>query len=244
MSWAISTRNITSIRSFAGAKKHWEEMTPWRNQYASWRQLGNRRAYHMRLVKLDQEEGYECVLYQTAVVTYYANGTVQLRGHDSASTNSFAWCVTPDGVSSTSHHGRMFWKVATDDGPAYFEDDRGMLIGPTGKPGVWQLLKEPVKHIERKYDPKKGAATRKALKPFMDWDAMARRISGKRPPDFLRVTTNQVEALILDPTNIELWPTIAEHMAKPSQLLDEAYVLSGAHYEVLAPMNRLPRIRS
>jgi hypothetical protein len=244
MGYSISTRNLASIHSFETAQTHWNSQKPWREEHASWRQLDNRRATHKRMVKLSDDRGYQCVLYQTPVVTYFANGNVELRCYDSASTTTFAWCVKPRGCQPTSKSGRMYWVVKTDDGDRYYrEASEPLHLQPTAA-GNWKLISKPALDHEPGYDRKKGAEVQKALKNYRIWHDTTTRMGRRAPNQHYFDVSDQkaiVRTLLDAPDNIEIYPLVAENAGSPTIVRETAYMLTGARYKSPVPHDRLPR---
>jgi len=113
--WGIKTHNMKNIHSFAAAEKLWNELDKFKGN-ANAVPLDGKRKDHMRLERGYGGDSYACVLYQTALVTYFADGHVELKVHDSTSSIRFADCVSPRGCSVLSHKGWMFWQINTPKG--------------------------------------------------------------------------------------------------------------------------------
>lgn len=246
MAFCISTTDMACIGCLADAARHWGTKTPWKNRDETSRQLGSRRAFHKRLVKQSLGHtplNYQCVLYNTAVVTYFINGNVALRCHDSNSTKAFSWCVRPSGCQPVSNRGRMFWQVETDDGPCYYREDKEpLLLQPTAK-GNWLLISKPAIEHEWQHDRKKAVQVRKQLKPYILWYNITKRLNALPPrqPRSYGVNVDIVAALLAH-TNTELsYNTVATIIGPPEEILPTAYKLAGANFKTSVPYNRLPR---
>lgn len=229
------------VSSLANAERVWLSGEPWRNEHASWRQLAERREKHKRLVKLSDERGYQCVLYSTAVVTYFTDGGVELRCYDTQSTKDFADCVAPKGCSPVSHHGRMFWKVRTDEGICYYREGKdALLLKPTPK-GNWSLATLPSEEHEWVHDRKLGAEVRKRLRPYTLWYQTTLRLGALpvRSPSHVNFST--VQELIDAADNPERFFDFATTLGGPERFLSTAYKLTGARYQARVPHDRLPR---
>ena len=242
MSFAIHTHNIPGIRCFAKAERVWDEAQPFaKSEPASWKPLDGKRQVHKRIVKLSDNRGYECVLHRTAVVSYFTDDSVALRCYDSQSTGAFAWRLSPTGCTPTSFRGRMFWEVQTDDGPRFYREGReALLLRPTAA-GNWELVSPPSGEEEWRYDPKKGAAVRKQLKPYQVWHATMARLGvlPRRLGTYSPV--GAVMRLLDDPTRVEDYIEFAESIGDPKDILPVAYAATGAHYKSPVPHDRLPR---
>jgi hypothetical protein len=80
------------ITSFNEAEIKYNSVKPIRGKERDdIRPLGDRRAQHMRILKIDNDT-YACRLYNTDVVTYYRDGTIEVstNGWDTSSTANFA----------------------------------------------------------------------------------------------------------------------------------------------------------
>ena len=242
MSWSISTHNIARISSFQAAEKHWADNKPWRAEDQRWRQLGGRRMKHKRLVKLDNGD-YSCILFKQSMVTYRPDGGVELTCHDSVSSNAFAWCVRPNGCRPVSHQGWMFWAVMTDDGERFYRQGAGALVLQPTTSDNWLLTTEPDKVQEWKYDPKKGAVARKAVKPYTTWFETSRRL-GVELPNYVfekNYLNPNIRELLENPSDASLISRLAWHIGPPKNALNSAYLQTGARHRVPAPFDRLPR---
>ena len=246
MNWSVSTRDLKRVSSFAEAKRLWDEAKPWKNEHSSWRQFAGRRKTHVRLVKLSEERGYECVLYNTAIVTYMADGSVKLSCYDTNSTMAYAWCVRPPGCKPTSMKRRMFWEVTADDGDRYYAEGKEKLhLKPTNK-GNWLLLNEPAQFEEQKYVPKAGVKVQRMLRGYRTWYETTKRLGVPLPgfnPKFSRVD-QRVESFFssFDGPPPDQFMEIATVYGDPDFLQPYLYKMHGAHIKVPAPFDRLPRI--
>lgn len=243
MSWSINTRDLVRMHSFATAKKHWEGQKEWRNEHTSWRPLSNRRATHKRIIKLHDERGYECVLYNTALVTYFADGSIALKTHDTRSSVDFAYCVAPQGCNPLSHKGRMFWQVSTDDGVRFYaEGDNPLLLKPTERDN-WHLTTQPTGHMQWVYDRKKGAEVQKMLRPYADWYRLTDRLDGLPRnywPNVIHPRTNNVfEIQNMLATNSFM--PLALAYGPPDWIRPVLYEAHGARYKAPVPHTSLPK---
>lgn len=243
MSWGISTRGLKQVSSFAAAERIWNSAVPWRNELASWRQLDARRMRHKRLVQLSDGRGYECVLHQTPIVTYYADGKVGLRGYNSQSTQLFAWAMRPEGCRSVSHDSRMWWAVDTDSGTHYAQcGDAPLILEPTSK-GKWRLLSPTREVTERAYDAKAGAQARKLIKPYVAWFNLTSKLNGGAYYGrFAAPSRSDVQQLLDNPVAVETFPVLAVRGATPELVRKHAYEITGAYFQAPVPHDRLPRI--
>jgi hypothetical protein len=244
MSWSISTRDMARIRSFEDAKKHWESQPAWKNELTCWRPLSKPRETHKRIVRQNDGHSYACFLYDTALVTYFADGSVALRTHDTHSSVLFANCVNPSGCSAFSHRGRMFWQVRTDEGTRfYMEGDQALILVPTEK-GNWRLTTQPAELIQWVYDRKKGAEVQKMLRPYADWYKLTTRLGGlSHPATRYRLLAGSGRVILARElaTSPESFPTLAQDYGSPEQLRAVFYEATGARYKAPLPHDSLPK---
>lgn len=183
MSWSISTNGLEIIDSYKRAKEIWDTTEPWKNENGSWRPLAERRARHKRLEKVTHAgiDGYACVLYHTALVTYYADGSVDLQTHESVSSRAFTDYVHPPLCSMHHTKGLSYWTVMTDKGPCYYHQSRQPLHLTRTRAGNWRLLDKIEPRREWVNITPKIRETNKRLKVYETWAEMTARLSGHRP---------------------------------------------------------------
>lgn len=244
MAWSISTRNMTCISSFEAAKKHWNDQPEWKSEHTNRRPLSGRHEPHKRLAQQDTGASYACILYDTALVTYFADGSVALRTHDSRSSVMFANCVNPSGCSALSHKSRMFWQVRTDGGMRfYMEGDQALILVPTEK-GNWCLTTQPAELTRWVYDRKKGAEVQKLLRPYADWYKLTERLGGlSHPATRYQLLAGSGRVILTRElaTSPESFPTLAQDYGSPEQLRAVFYEATGARYKAPLPHDSLPK---
>lgn len=104
MGFSISTD--FTVDSFFAAETKYKQTKPIRGkEWQDIRPLGERRAQHMRIVKIN-DDAYACRLYYTDVVTYYRDGRIELStgGWDTQSTRSFMDACLPWRYSVTKYN--------------------------------------------------------------------------------------------------------------------------------------------
>lgn len=241
MGWSISTRDLTCISSFAQAEKHWADTAPWKTEDQTWRPLGNRRARHKRLVKL-VDGGYACVLYNTAMVTYYPDDSVLLNVHDSMSSQDFSDCMAPAGCRAVSHQGCMYWKINVPQGVHYYRPARERLHLRPAPCQTWEVVGAlPDMPVERKFDRALGAATRKALKPYFQWLEMTERLTGKSVNRMYSPPVGLVTRLLETPSSPELYLELCRAGGSRDAVTRMAYLSTRAVTSAPVPYDRLPK---
>lgn len=247
MAWSINVRGMPSVPDLATAAKLWADAKPWRNRHESWRELDGRRNFHKYIVKLDDDRGYQLVLHQTPLVTYYTNGNLALQTYDSVSTIDFAHKVRPTGFEVESVQGVMYWGVPTEDGMKYVRPKHTTLHLVLVRPGIYQISSYVVEDFEWKLDLKKAAAVRKKLSHYDRWQKLTSRLTGANV--FHRqVDHRALRQVLSDPTNCELYKelNISRSLGLPppaSCFLRDAYEIEGARYRMPVPMGQLPKVQ-
>ena len=233
---------MKSIRSFKQAQEYWTDAKSWRNKHTSWRPLQNERKEHVRMVRIDGNGGgYECVLYQTPMVTYYASGDIKLIGDNRSASHEFAWHTTPAGVTPTSANGKMYWQVDTPEGTRYYRDDKYLMLTPVPN-GKWELANEPIVEEEKTLDLKKAAAVRKTLSHYDKWDKMTSRLMGAWDQKYPRYPQrHDIRVLLEHPEDLEMFTRLRSELGPVSGFREAAYDIMGAYDEVTVPHDRLPR---
>lgn len=242
MSWSVHTHNIPRIADHKRAEELWVEAVPWKSADESWRQLDSRRAQHKRLVRT-KEGAIECVLYVTPMVTYHANGDVELRCDDSQTSYNFSWNIRPHNTRPHRQKQTMYWEVNTDCGPRFYQQGRDPLMLKATSPTTWELTTVPNQPLEWNYDPKKGAEVRRKLAPFKKWAELTQRLTGQRYTSGCYGGRFDAGYFLAHHTDIEIYPKMLEIFGSPDNLKKEAYLAAQARYEVPAPFYRLPRIQ-
>lgn len=240
MNWTIHTHNMKAVSSFAQAAKVWESAEPFaKTEHTSWKPLDGKRQPHKRIVKLSEDRGYDCVLYNTAIASYYPDGSVKLGSHDSMSTRAFAYVVAPNGCYPESASGKMYWRVATDDGPRYYREGQDPLILHPTAAGNWMLMTTPATVEEWVYDPKLGGQVVRKLRPYKTWVRTLRRLNNSEH----QLTANHgvMQYLLENYDKVEEFPYVAERLGLSDDVNRLAFVVTGARYKSPVPHTRLPR---
>ena len=240
--WSISTRELTGVHSLKRAASVWSEATPWKTKDPYWRPLGGRQALHKRIVKLRDDQGYDCVLYDVALVSYRTDGSVVMKAHDSTSSQLFAHYMAPQGCTPVSHHGKMYWQVMTPAGHQYYRPANNLYLAPTA-PGVWEAVGNiPEMPTEIVHDRKLGATARKLIKPYVDWLAITERLTGHIAQEkWHQPDTADVAYLLAQNDDVEFFPKLAEDGGSAKAVREVAYNLMGANKKTPVPYDRLPR---
>lgn len=241
--WSISTHSMASVHSLTQAQTVWDAAKPWKNQLTSWRPLDGRRMFHKRIVKLSDNAGYGCVLFNTAMVTYLTDGSVKLRCDDRVSSSAFSYRVAPRGCCATSHKGKMYWRVRTDDGDHYYrEGAQALHLKPTAA-GNWLLVNEASPETEWAFDRKLGAQARKLVAPYTLWYTVSQRMGVKLPTYIYddNWAHPSISILLANPGNPATIAQVAPEIGPPVNARHSAYLHLGARHRAPVPSYRLPR---
>lgn len=240
MGFAISTTNMPRISSFAEAEAYWNKTAPWKNELQTWRSLAERRARHKRIVRIDGGDAYQCILFDTPLITYFRNGDVELQTHDSVSSRAFAWCVCPYGISVETARGMMYWGYPSQEGSRYVHQDTEPLLLKYVGTGQYNLATKPAEDFEWVLDRKKAAEVRKKLSHYKRWYELTARLGGL--PKYESYGNHKracIAALQAEPENIEKFVEFAKHIGPVQYQI--AYEVAGASVSVPVPYDRLPR---
>lgn len=240
MGFAISTTNMPRIGSFTEAEDYWNKAAPWKNELQTWRPLAERRARHKRIVRIDGGDAYQCILYDTPLITYFRNGDVKLQTHDSTSSKNFVRCVRPYGISAETARGMMYWGYPSQEGDRYVRQDTQPLLLKYVGTNQYNLTTKPAEDFEWVPDRKKAAEVRKKLSHYKRWYELTARLGGL--PKYNPWSNHKracIAALQAEPENIEMFMDFAAHIGPVQYQI--AYEVAGAGVSMPVPYNRLPR---
>ncbi len=233
--WAISTHNLPWIKSYDEAEKYFKSRPAWPKQDPNWKPLDSKRMVHKRLVFGEENQSYMCVLYDMAVVTYYPDGKVKLGCYNSTSTQTFAYCMAPEGMGVTSLRGRMYWRV----GDQYFRTDHRMSFQKKGDD--WAYLDGAATDTKLVVDRKKSAAVRKTLKPLLDWLTVHERISGRRNFDAVGYSyADDAMSEYLNNPSSDLFVDVINNVGGRNKIIEVAYKLMDVTKVEQVPLGTLP----
>jgi hypothetical protein len=239
MGYSISTHSLKRISNFAEAEAFWAVAKPWRSQPESWRPLGERRARHKRIVRINDGDGYRLMLFQTPVVTYFKNGDINLQTYNSASTQDFAWYMKPTGMKPHSMRGVMYWEFPSQEGPRFVRQGNDPLALAYVGTGQYQLTAKPAVDYEWVLDRKKAAATRKQLSHYKHWYDITSRLMGHNIRR--EVLASEITALLHNSDNMDFFADTGTYWGPAEGMYLRAYELTGARTRVPVPYDRLPR---
>jgi len=118
MGFGINGNDLPLLRNYGRAKQVYDAITPIRGT-SNLRPLGDRRKQHQRIEVAPRNgagaAGIACVLYRTACVTYYEDGTMHLAhdGYISQNTCRFIDRITPvSGVRMDKQRGCLVVRIA------------------------------------------------------------------------------------------------------------------------------------
>jgi len=240
--WCISTHNMHRVNCFDAAERVWNDANPWKNELTSWRPLAERRATHKRIVRINDGDAYQLVLYSTPLVTYHRNGDIELRTYDSVSTRMFAWVVRPQGLSIESANSKMYWGFPSQEGDRYIREGPGPLKLEYVGTGRYILATKPAEDYEWVLDRKAAAAVRKKLSHYDKWARLTMRLQGDKSYAWYRnPSKTNIAALLVEPERVDLFPKYLDDLGPPDNFFREAYEVAGARTQVPVPYDRLPK---
>jgi hypothetical protein len=170
--------DLPELHSYEQALGHYTQIKPLRgsnNVRPICKTKNGRRKKHMQIIKRD--EAIACRLYDTDVVTFYKDGTVEFNsgGFISNTTHSFAsgilfphvWFATKLGNTEVMT-GKRFWSWSEPDqvtGSYHVPPSQTFKMKREGD--TWVAI-DPPKHFEYYLKRKEYNARRKPLKEFQD----------------------------------------------------------------------------
>lgn len=243
MSWSISTSGLKIIDSYERAKEIWDTTEPWKNEDKSWRPLAERRARHKRLEKVTRAgiDGYACVLCHTALVTYYADSSVDLQTYDSMSSRVFTSYVEPPLCSMHHMKGLSYWTVMTDKGPCYYHQSREPIHLTRTRTGNWRLLNKIEPRREWVSITPKVREVNKRLKVYETWAEMTERLSGHRSGySFSLLFNDEINQLLAGKP--EAFVKAYDLGYKVEDIKHRAYELTGAKVIRSVPFTQPPKV--
>ncbi len=240
--WQMSFHNMGHVHTFAWAEQVWNDAVPWKNELTSWRPLAERRARHKRIVRINDGEAYQCVLYHTPVVTYHRNGDLELCTYNSIATRDFAYYIKPTHLSVENVGSTMYWGYLSQEGQRFIRQAGKPLCLEYVGTNQYNLITKPGEDTEWVLDRKAAAGVRSKLRHYDKWEKMTSRLLGKRVAhSHIRPTRAGIAALLAEPERIELFPGYFEELGSVEFFHETAYEVAGARYKVPVPYDRLPR---
>ena len=235
MAWNIHALNLPSVRSYTEAKQVYAKAKP-NNAGNDWRSLGQKRDTS-KIVKQDTNGDVRFRYHHTDVVTYKADGTLEVYTFDSSNTVAFAGRFLPNSIQARSHDGRMW---VGDLNGMYLPAVNKNLHFILGPHNIWTVDPTTVCEITQlTLDHKKAAKIRKIIAPYLDWLEAAKRVGMKitwdrwnmNVPVFLK--EHLANGLIPE----ELYPKLACMQLR----MHDMYVLGGAVSKEPAPFGSLTK---
>lgn len=170
---------IHSLSNYKEAVHKWESTKPIRGRDTDVRPLGHRRSADQYKIEVLPEGGVACVLYNTAVVTFYEDGDIRIKNDE--------W----NSVSTCNFIDEVLWGLRS----RIYNND--LYVGTTkgefalGKEGLWLRMNEQgsfevkVDKLLPRYvhaiDRKKANIVRAKYKPFFDYASRMCRLKGNDP---------------------------------------------------------------
>jgi hypothetical protein len=170
---------IHPLANYNEAFHKWESTKPIRGRGVDVRPLGHRKSADQYKIELLPEGGVACVLYKTAVVTFFEDGDIRILNDD---WNSVSTCNFIDevlwGVRSRIYNNDLY--VGTGQGEFAL-----------GKEGIWLRMNDKgnlevkTDKLAPRYvhaiDRKKANNVRAQYKPFLDYVSRMCRLKGNDP---------------------------------------------------------------
>lgn len=254
---------IPTIKDYDTAKRVFERIKPWRNYPDTQRPLRKRSEQHKTIVHDTWADTYAARLYNTDVVTYHKDGTIDAQTWGSRMTMEFFDAVAPFGMGATSVRGAMFIHVQTTTGWVNVQPERGTLSFRRVEKdsSVFEILnRDNVRPQYRKLvDRARAKEVREAIRPFLDWCRAIVALKGGNVPRVARDMKIEDEAwpyhhdlvtYLNDPGNLDTYRRAFMYivhnrnkytMPDVEQLVrDEAYMHMGAVNKHEMPFGEVP----
>jgi len=172
---------IHALANYNEAIHKWENTKPIRGRGVDVRPLGNRRQADQYKIEVLPEGGVACVLYNTAVVTFFTDGDIRIKNDDwnSVSTCNFIdEILCGSGVRSRIYNNDLYIKTIQGE---FALGGEGIWLRMNGQGN----LEVKTDKLEPKYvhaiDRKKANNVRAKYKPFLDYASRMCRLKGNDP---------------------------------------------------------------
>ena len=170
---------IHSLANYNEAFHKWESTKPIRGRGVDVRPLGHRKSADQYKIELLPEGGVACVLYKTAVVTFFEDGDIRILNDD--------W----NSVSTCNFIDEVLWSVRSRiyNNDLYVGTGQGEFA--LGKEGIWLRMNDKgnlevkTDTLKPRYvhaiDRKRANNVRAQYKPFLDYVSRMCRLKGNDP---------------------------------------------------------------
>ena len=170
---------IHTLTNYNEAFHKWETTKPIRGRGVDVRPLGHRRSADQYKIELLPEGGVACVLYKTAVVTFFTDGDIRIMNDD---WNSVSTCNFIDevlySVSSRIYNNDLY--IRTYQGE-FALGNEGIWLRMNGQGNLEvRTDKLPPRYVHA-IDRKKANNVRAQYKPFIDYASRMSRLKGNDP---------------------------------------------------------------
>lgn len=170
---------IHPLANYNEAFHKWESTKPIRGRGVDVRPLGHRKSADQYKIELLPEGGVACVLYKTAVVTFFEDGDIRILNDD--------W----NSVSTCNFIDEVLWSVRSRiyNNDLYVGTGQGEFA--LGKEGIWLRMNDKgnlevkTDTLKPRYvhaiDRKRANNVRAQYKPFLDYVSRMCRLKGNDP---------------------------------------------------------------
>ena len=166
----IRIQRIPYIRNFAEAKNVYESIKPIRGRSDDKRPLSDRSSVDQYYMLANGDGSYSCVLYQTKVLTYYADDTVKVDTGtwESQTTRAFIQNILGLACFRKNQYDVLLLNTYRRVEPFCILGKEPTVIRQGQNSEVWELVKSPVTK-EVKLLRKEANAVKKRYKEFTDY---------------------------------------------------------------------------
>jgi hypothetical protein len=166
----IRIERIPYIRNFAEAKQVYERIKPVRGRSDGKRPLVDRSAVDSYHILKNEDGSYSCVLYQTKVLTFYADDTVKIDTGmwESQTTRAFIQNILGLGCFRKNQHEVLLLDTNRRVEPFCILGKEPTVVRQGRNSEVWELVKSPVT-TEVKLLRREANTVKKRYKEFADY---------------------------------------------------------------------------
>ena len=166
----IRIQRIPYIRNFVEAKQMYESIKPIRGRSDDKRPLSDRSSVDQYYMLANGDGSYSCVLYQTKVLTYYADDTVKVDTGtwESQTTRAFIQNILGLACFRKNQHDVLLLDTNRRVEPFCILGNEPTVIRQGRDSEVWELVKSPVTK-EVKLLRKEANAAYAKYKEFADY---------------------------------------------------------------------------
>jgi hypothetical protein len=228
MGYSVDIRGVIPVGSFTDCEKVFREdrrKKKWSGDVVA---LSRPTKDHFTLHRVCRDGliAYDCVLYRTALVRYWADGRVRITPHDSRSSCDFVSCVMPRGIGQL--RGMRYFSIETPRGTEYHRTAGQDITLIPVSPGVWEVGSQTVPRTKKRKVRSRCAEVRKLIAPARDQAIMLRKLLGISQPMFQQWEVRRIAKLLLAGEEPDI---LANWRVEHPDVLEAAYAVAPGCFE-------------